>query len=46
MMAKPTKKFPGIVKIIRKAEKEAVKYERAFGGPMFEHTLDTDAKAI
>ena len=46
MMAKQTKKFPGIVKIIRKAEKEAVKYERAFGGPMFEHIFDTDAKAI
>ena len=46
MMAKQTRKFPGIVKIIRKAEKEAVKYEGAFGGPMFEHILDTDAKAI
>ena len=46
MMAKQTRKFPGIVKIIRKTEKEAVKYESAFGGPMFEHILDTDAKAI
>ena len=46
MMAKQTRKFPGIVKIIRKAEKEAVKYERSFGGPMFEHILDTDTKAI
>ena len=46
MMAKQTRKIPGIVKFIRKTEKEAVKYERAFGGPMFEHILDTDAKAI
>ena len=30
MMAKQTRKIPGIVKIIRKTEKEAVKYERAF----------------
>ena len=46
MMAKQTRKIPGIVKIIRKTEKEAVKYEGAFGGPMFEHILDADAKAI
>ena len=32
--------------IIRKTEKEAVKYERAYGGPMFERILYTDAKAI
>ena len=46
MMAKQMRKFPGMVKIIRKTEKEAVKYERAFGGPMFEHILDADVKAI
>ena len=46
MMAKQMRKFPGMVKIIRKTEKETVKYERAFGGPMFEHILDEDAKAI
>ena len=47
MMAKQTRKFPGIViKITRKTEKEAVKYERAYGGPMFERILYTDAKAI
>ena len=46
MMAKQTRKIQGIVKIIRKTEKEAVKYEGTFGGPMFEHILDADAKAI
>ena len=46
MMAKQTRKIPGIVKFIRKTEKEAVKYERAFGGPMFERVLDADGKAI
>lgn len=46
MMAKQTRKFPGMVKIVRKTVKDAVKYERALGGPTFEHILDADAKAI
>ena len=46
MMAKQTRKFPGMVKIVRKTEKDAVKYERALGGPMFEHILDADGKGI
>ena len=31
MMAKQTRKIPGIVKIIRKTEKEAVKYGELLG---------------
>lgn len=46
MMAKQTRKFPGMVKIVRKTEKDAVKCKRALGGPTFEHILDADAKAI
>ena len=46
MVAKQTRKFPGIGKIIRKTGKEAVKYERAFEVPVFEYILDADAKAI
>ena len=46
MMAKQTRKFSGMVKIVRKTVKDAVKYERDLGGPTFEHILDADAKAI
>lgn len=46
MMVKQTRKFPGMVKIVRKAEQEALKYERFLGGPTLEHILDADAKAI
>ena len=46
MMAKQTRKFPGIVMIARRTDRDAVKYERLVGGGTLAHILDVAAKTI
>ena len=42
MMAKQTRKFPGIVIRQRNTENDAVKYERAVGGRIFAQRFGTE----
>ena len=46
MMAKQTRKFPGIVMIARRTDRDAVKYERLVGGATLAHVLDVADKTI
>ena len=45
-MAKQTRKFPGIVMIARRTDRDAVKYERLVGGGTLAHVLDVANKTI